>query len=172
MKNYKSAMHNDKFKSLILVIITQYMKIGKISEWTSPLENKLFGVIKLKPMQMAIINCNRDNDVLVNLPTGFGKSLLFQYPASQLKGKCCIVFVPLKALLWDCLKEAELHNLTASELESSFIRMYQKDEVLPQLLFLTPERFFQNQGVFSFIDMLYYKRLIQLLVIDEAHCIS
>lgn len=55
-------------------------------------------------MQIAIIKCNKDNNVIVNLPTGYGKSLLFQYPAAQLKDKCVIVFVPLKALLWDCLK--------------------------------------------------------------------
>jgi len=64
----------------------------------------MFGDIKLKPMQNAIINCNKHFDVLVNLPTGFGKSILFQFPASNLYDKCIIVFVPLKALLWDCLK--------------------------------------------------------------------
>ncbi len=60
--------------------------------------------INLKAMQVAIINCNYKHDVLVNLPTGFGKSMLFQYPASKLKDKCIIVFVPLRALLWDSLK--------------------------------------------------------------------
>jgi superfamily II DNA helicase RecQ len=60
------------------------MKIGTIKEWVKPGESMSFGEIKLKPMQMAILKCNRTNDVLVNLPTGFGKSLLFQYPASLL----------------------------------------------------------------------------------------
>jgi superfamily II DNA helicase RecQ len=41
---------------------------------------------------------------LVNLPTGFGKSMLFQYPASKLFNECIIIFVPLKALLWDSIK--------------------------------------------------------------------
>lgn len=81
------------------------MNIAKVNDWTSILDNnRYFGNIKLKPMQNAIINCSLKHDVLVNLPTGFGKSLLFQYPASLLKNKCIIVFVPLKALLWDCLK--------------------------------------------------------------------
>lgn len=80
------------------------MRLGKISDWTKSGEEITFKNIRLKPMQAAIINCNRSNNVLVNLPTGFGKSLLFQYPASQLIDKCVIVFVPLKALLWDCLK--------------------------------------------------------------------
>jgi superfamily II DNA helicase RecQ len=55
-------------------------------------------------MQIAIINCNKFYDVLVNLPTGFGKSMLFQYPASKLINECIIIFVPLKALLWDSIK--------------------------------------------------------------------
>jgi superfamily II DNA helicase RecQ len=89
------------------------MQNGAIKDWTLPGEALTFGDIRMKPMQIAILNCNRRHDVLVNLPTGFGKSLLFQYPASKLKDQCVVVFVPLKALLWDCLKEAELHKLTA-----------------------------------------------------------
>lgn len=131
-----------------------------------------FGKIKLKPMQIAILNCNKVNDVLVNLPTGFGKSLLFQYPASKLLNKCVIVFVPLKALLWDCLKQANEHELSASECDGQFVRKYFRHSTLPQLLFLTPERFFQNNQVKDFIHMLYDQKKIELLVIDEAHCIS
>lgn len=80
------------------------MRIGVIKDWVKPGQSALFGDIRLKPMQIAILNCNKDNDVLVNLPTGFGKSLLFQYQAAQLQDKCIVVFVPLRALLWDCLK--------------------------------------------------------------------
>lgn len=54
----------------------------------------------------------------------------------------------------------------------AFIREYQKKKKLPQLLFLTPERLFQNQGVLSFVDMLNVMNKIELIVIDEAHCIS
>ena len=106
-------------------------------------------------MQNAIINCNKNFDVLVNLPTGFGKSILFQYHASHLQGKCIIVFVPLKALLWDCLKEAELHNLTAEECENKFVHKYFKNNYLPKMLFLTPERFFKNDTVSNLITSLY-----------------
>jgi superfamily II DNA helicase RecQ len=80
------------------------MKIGKIADWAKNTREMSISGIKLKPMQIAIINCNLANDVLVNLPTGFGKSMLFQYPASTLINKCIIVFVPLRALLWDSLK--------------------------------------------------------------------
>ena len=148
------------------------MRVGAVKEWVKAGDSETFGAIKLKPMQLAILRCNKEHDVLVNLPTGFGKSLLFQYPASKLHGKCIVVVVPLKALLWDCLKEAELHGLTASECDMSMIRKYEKSSDLPQLLFLTPERLFQNQGVMSFLDYLHSERKIELFVVDEAHCIS
>ncbi len=80
------------------------MRIGVVKEWVKGEQSANFGEIRLKPMQLAILNCNKENDVLVNLPTGFGKSLLFQYQAAQLRDKCVVVFVPLRALLWDCLK--------------------------------------------------------------------
>ena len=41
------------------------------------------------------------------------------------------------------------------------------------MLFLTPERLFSTgNGVLSFVDMLYDSKMIELMVIDEAHCIS
>ena len=67
-------------------------------------------------MQSAIVNCSECNNVLVNLPTGFGKSLIYQYIASNLIDSTIVVFVPLKALLWDSEKEARIHRLSAREL--------------------------------------------------------
>jgi superfamily II DNA helicase RecQ len=60
-------------------------------------------------MQKAILNCLQVSNVIANLPTGFGKSLLFQYPASlqPLNLQCVLVVVPLKALLWDTIREAK-----------------------------------------------------------------
>jgi superfamily II DNA helicase RecQ len=57
-------------------------------------------------MQKAILNCLETSDVVANLPTGFGKSLLFQYPASlqKINKNCILVIVPLKALLWDTIR--------------------------------------------------------------------
>jgi superfamily II DNA helicase RecQ len=53
------------------------------------------------------------NDVIVNLPTAYGKSLLYQYPAFY-SSKITIVFVPLKSLLFDSLIEAEQLNIAAA----------------------------------------------------------
>lgn len=83
-----------------------------------------------------------------------------------------MVFVPLKALLWDCLKEAELHSITSAECENVFLRKYSKHGYLPQLLFLTPERMFQNNSVRDFLECLVFENKVDRFVIDEAHCIS
>lgn len=65
-------------------------------------------------MQKAIITCSRKHDVLVNLPTGYGKSMLYQYQALISKNKTIVVIVPLKALLWDAILEAFKLGLTAA----------------------------------------------------------
>ena len=63
------------------------MKHAKAAEWIGrgKTPDQVFGKMVLKPLQKAILNCLEQNDVVANLPTGFGKSLLFQYPASLLK---------------------------------------------------------------------------------------
>ena len=38
--------------------------------------------------------------------------------------------------------------------------------MLPQLLFLTPDRLFMNNAVLSFVDMLSVEERIELVVID------
>lgn len=58
--------------------------ISKLAEWVDNgvTPETVFGTMKLKGLQKAILNCLQKHDVIANLPTGFGKSLLFQYPAS------------------------------------------------------------------------------------------
>jgi superfamily II DNA helicase RecQ len=93
------------------------MKIGKVNQWidsgSTPVN--VMGKFQLKPMQRAILNCLEKNNVLANLPTGFGKSLLFQYFAASItdKNKCVILVVPLRALLWDVIREAENLSINA-----------------------------------------------------------
>ncbi len=86
----------------------QEIKIARMADWVDKgnTPDTIFSKFKLKNMQKAILNCLQVSDVVANLPTGFGKSLLFQYPASlqKINNKCIIVIVPLKALLWDSIR--------------------------------------------------------------------
>ena len=70
---------------------TANFKLAKIEDFYDPKlhtpEQYILHHKILKPMQIAIVNCSylHGYDILVNLPTGFGKSMIFQYIASQLK---------------------------------------------------------------------------------------
>lgn len=84
------------------------IKIAKMADWVDQgnTPKVVFNMFELKTMQRAILNCLQMTDVVASLPTGFGKSMLFQYPASlqKVNEKCILVIVPLKALLWDCIR--------------------------------------------------------------------
>lgn len=86
------------------------INIAKMAEWSNrgSTPSVVFGKFELKTMQKAILNCLEVSDVVASLPTGFGKSMLFQYPASlqKVNDRCILVIVPLKALLWDSIREA------------------------------------------------------------------
>lgn len=113
-----------------------------------------------------------NQDLLALMPTGMGKSLCFQFPAKVRDG-LVVVISPLIALMQDqVFKAQELgipatflsSTLTREERESRQARLQQGDF---KLLYVTPERFRKPE----FIQAI-QGRQIQLLAIDEAHCIS
>ena len=132
-----------------------------------------FGYDEFRPLQEEIINnVLLGNDSFVLMPTGGGKSLCFQLPALKLSG-LTLVISPLIALMKDqvdalkeCGIEAEFINssLTTNEIEDICKRA--KDKSL-KILYIAPERF----ALPSFQEFL--KTLnINLIAVDEAHCIS
>ena len=106
------------------------------------------------------------------LPTGGGKSLVFQLPTMMMDG-LTIVISPLIALMQDQVSALKAQNISAEMLSSA----QNYDEVQDiialafsgslKFLYLSPERL--NNG--STIDMLRNLN-INFFVIDEAHCIS
>ena len=78
----------------------------------------------LRPEQKeAISSLVHGSDLLAVLPTGFGKSLIFQLfiRVKQIlssKAACVIVVCPLKSIVQDQLTEASLMGLTATSLAS------------------------------------------------------
>ncbi|WP_297484895.1 DNA helicase RecQ [Sulfurimonas sp.] len=117
----------------------------------------------------AILN---GQDLLMILPTGGGKSLVFQLPTMMMDG-LTIVISPLIALMQDQVAALKAQNISAEMLSSA----QNYDEVQDiialafngnlKFLYLSPERL--NNG--STIDMLRNLN-INFFVIDEAHCIS
>jgi len=112
------------------------------------------------------------NDVVTLLPTGAGKSVCFQIPA-LLKEGVCIVISPLIALMEDQVENLQKKGIKAIALTSKYnteqtIRIF--DNILYgnyKFLYLSPEKL-QSELIQEKIAQLN----VNLIAIDEAHCIS
>ena len=111
-------------------------------------------------------------DALVVMPTGSGKSLIYQLPALMLQG-LTVVVSPLIALMKDQQDKLAACGVDAlamhSHLKTSEARetARQVEEGEGEILYLTPERFKDRE----FFERL-LSRKVSLFVVDEAHCVS
>jgi ATP-dependent DNA helicase RecQ len=138
-----------------------------------PLLKQYFGFTSFRPLQEEII---RDSlvgkDVFALLPTGGGKSLCFQLPALARDG-LTVVVSPLIALMKDQVDALQAAGVPATFLNSSLAAGEGRERLRGlhngeyRLLYVAPERLMLS----GFLDDL--KRWnVQLIAIDEAHCIS
>ena len=111
-------------------------------------------------------------DLLLVMPTGFGKSLCYQLPAIALGGTA-LVISPLIALMEDQAAKLKGLGLRVGRIHSGLDRSVARQTCVDylqgtlQFLFIAPERL----RVPGFGEML-AKRKPALIAIDEAHCIS
>ena len=105
---------------------------------------------------------NRKSPILVILPTGLGKSLLFQLPASIDFLEVTIVILPLLSLLQGQLARARALNISATIFDSR----NPPDSV--QLVFTTPESSITSDFQNFLHRLKQYKRLNRI-IIDECH---
>ena len=132
-----------------------------------------FGYDTFKPLQREIINnVMARRDTLVIMPTGGGKSLTYQVPALMFKG-LTVVVSPLIALMKDQVEQLRALGVSAVFLNSSLSpEEYQEnmDSVKSgrsKLLYVAPETLLTPR-IYSLLSALQ----LDLLAIDEAHCIS
>src|SRR5579875_1027385 len=123
--------------------------------------------------QEAIIQSVLDgNDTLALLPTGGGKSLCFQVPA-LLKEGLCIVVTPLIALMKDQVQNLIKKGIPALYIHSGMTQYEVRKTLLDavysdcKFLYLSPERL--ETALFN--EYLHALN-INLIAVDEAHCIS
>jgi RecQ family ATP-dependent DNA helicase len=123
-------------------------------------------------------------DVFVNLPTGSGKSLIFQsFPlvVDYLRGNCpkehsiVVVVSPLVSLMKD-----QVNYLQSKGMNAAFLGEEQLDESLKegvekgqyQIVYGSPETFLAVTRWCKMLSNTVYRRNLCLLAVDEAHCIS
>ncbi|MFH1160643.1 MAG: ATP-dependent DNA helicase RecQ [bacterium] len=134
---------------------------------------KYWGYASFRPLQEEIIeSVLNGNDTLALLPTGGGKSICYQIPALARDG-LCLVISPLIALMKDQVDNLKKRGIAAAALHSGMHR----DEIdlvisnakfgNTKLLYISPERL---ETIFMRDTI--GKMKVNLLAVDEAHCIS
>ncbi|GAP69800.1 ATP-dependent DNA helicase RecQ [Bacteroidales bacterium 6E] len=137
---------------------------------------KYFGFDRFKGQQEEAIKSVLDgNNTFVLMPTGGGKSLIYQLPALIMEGTA-IVISPLIALMKnqvDSMRGISTEDNVAHFLNSSLTKAATqevKDDVLAgktKLLYVAPESLTKEENI-EFLKNI----RISFYAIDEAHCIS
>ncbi len=132
-----------------------------------------WGYSSFRPMQEEIIqSVLQGNDTLALMPTGGGKSICYQVPAMVNDG-VCIVVSPLIALMKDQVDSLKRKHIKAfaiysgmhfNEIELALNNVMYGDA---KLLYVSPERL----ATPHFREVLQHIN-VNLIAIDEAHCIS
>ncbi|CAE6717931.1 MAG: ATP-dependent DNA helicase RecQ [Nitrospira sp.] len=132
-----------------------------------------FGFSAFRPGQREVIDAVLSRrDAMAVMPTGQGKSLCYQLPATILPG-LTLVISPLIALMQDQVNALKARNIAAAAFHSGLTEQERDRVVLHlklrrlQLLYLAPERM-QHERFLRLLRSLW----VSLLVVDEAHCIS
>ena len=134
---------------------------------------KYWGYSSFRENQEEIIKMILNNkDTLALLPTGGGKSICYQIPSLIMDG-ICIVVSPLISLMKDQVEDIKSKGIKAIALTSD-LNFKEVDIALTncifggyKFLYISPEKL-QNELVQSKIS----EMNINLIAVDEAHCIS
>lgn len=134
---------------------------------------KYFGYDSFRKGQAKLVHSILSGkDVLGIMPTGAGKSIIYQVPALMLKG-VTLVISPLISLMKDqvaALNEAGIHaayiNSSLSARQVNLALQY-ASEGKYQMIYVAPERL----GTEEFLNFALHTT-IAMVAVDEAHCIS
>ncbi len=131
------------------------------------------GITSLYPEQHEVLDASlRGEDVLMVLPTGFGKSACYQIP-SMILPKPVLVISPLLALMRDQYEKLQRRSVPCIKLDGT-VRGKARTDALAQiakgervLVMTTPETLGAPDAMAALA-----KGGISLAAVDEAHCIS
>ena len=148
---------------LILCPVKEYLKILQ----------KYWGYSGFRTMQLEIIeSVAAGKDTLGLLPTGGGKSVIFQVFSLSAEGMCLVV-TPLIALMKDQVENLNRRGIKALCIHSGMSGLEIKTVLDSavwgdyKFLYVSPERLTSDR----FLERLRTMKL-NLITVDEAHCIS
>ncbi len=135
--------------------------------------HSVFGLSSLRPGQQAVIDAVLAREhTLAIMPTGAGKSLCYQVPALLMPGTT-VVISPLIALMRDQFDKLSALGLEAVQVNSGVASVDLRQARTRigrrsvEFVFTTPEQLASGD-----LRQLLEKASVDLVVIDEAHCIS
>lgn len=144
-----------------------------MAQSTQQLLSQYFGFSAFRPGQGEVVTAILNgHSAAAIFPTGSGKSLCYQLPATQL-ADLTLVVSPLLALMQDQLAFIKSKGICAASIDSTQTRE-QANEVMKgvregriKILMISVERL-NNERFRQFLSQI----AVSLLVVDEAHCIS
>eukprot|EP01127_Copromyxa_protea_P009674 TRINITY_DN2296_c0_g1_i7.p1 TRINITY_DN2296_c0_g1~~TRINITY_DN2296_c0_g1_i7.p1 ORF type:complete len:721 (+),score=151.58 TRINITY_DN2296_c0_g1_i7:1728-3890(+) len=143
---------------------------------------EVFNNSKFLPFQREAVNAVlAKQDLLLCLPSGGGKSLIYQLSSLVTKG-VTVVVSPLVSLVDDQIERLRQvgipsRNTTSTGVlqENHLLPVYEEmlePEVPFKVLFVTPEKLAKSRILIKAMKEMYKNGNLQALAVDEAHCIS
>ncbi len=138
---------------------------------------RYFGHSAFLPGQRELIELAlAGRDAFVLMPTGAGKSLIYQFAALLLPG-LTVVVSPLIALMQDQVDRLRANGIAATFINSSLSnseRVSREQAAINgevKLLYVAPERL-MGGNFMALLDQVENNVGLSLLAVDEAHCVS
>ncbi|XP_060516387.1 ATP-dependent DNA helicase Q1-like [Cylas formicarius] len=181
LKGAKEELQQERKKARIKNRPEATQWIEKKFSWSDRVDELLKEKFKFKNFrsrQLAAINATLSGkDVLLVMPTGGGKSLVYQLPALIYK-KITLVVSPLISLIEDQLIALRKLGIVAATVNSNSSKDEKKtvyaDMASKKLnvVYVTPEWVANSKIFMTYLQKCYSQGYLDRIVIDEVHCCS